>query len=417
MEPEREETTDTVVIGASAAGLATAACLRRAGVPFVLLEQSARVAPVWRNHYDRLHLHTPRGNSSLPYFGFASGTPRYPSRDQVVAYLESYAAHFQLQPRFGQRVRQIERDRKGGASAGWCVHTDDTTFFARNVVVATGVNRAPHLPDFPGSDRFGGPILHSCLYRNGDDWRGKRVLVVGMGNSGAEIALDLFERGAQSSLAVRSPVNVEPRDFLGLPIVVWALVLSVLPTGVADAIGRLVSRLSFGSLAALGLRQLPHGPIEQIRRHHRYPVLDVGTIARIRQGQIQVLPGIEAFAPGSVRFRDGRELPFDAVVMATGYRADLGSLLAPGLDVLHGDDDLPIASGSEALPGLYFCGFRPTPTGGLREMGREAKSIARSIVRARATAVSPRRLATASRSPAPLPAAAPPEAASSRTDR
>ncbi len=409
----REETTDTVVIGASAAGLATAACLRREGVPFVVLEQAARVAPVWRNHYDRLHLHTSRDNSALPHFGFPAGTPRYPSRDQVVRYLESYAANFQIAPRFGQRVLNIERS----PDAGWLVRTEDTLFRAHRVVVATGINRVPHLPEWPGSDRFGGPILHSCLYRNTDGLRGKRVLVVGMGNSGAEIALDLCEGGVQASLAVRSPVNVEPRDFLGLPIVTWAVVLSVLPTRVADAIGRLVSRLSFGSLAALGLRQLPHGPMEQIRRHHRYPVLDVGAIARIRQGRIQILPGIEAFTPGHVRFSDGRELPFDAVVLATGYRAELGSLLEPGLNVLQDPDALPAGHDLEARPGLYFCGFRPAPTGGLREMGREAKRIARSIARASAGAVSPRRLGTASRSPAPLPAVARPEAASSRTDR
>jgi indole-3-pyruvate monooxygenase len=412
----REENTDTVVIGASAAGLATAACLRRAGVPFVVLEQTARVGSVWRNHYDRLHLHTPRGNSALPHFGFPAGTPRYPSRDQVVAYLERYAAHFQIAPRFGQRVIEIGRGSDEVNGASWRVRTEDRVFQARRVVVATGVNRVPYLPEFPGSDRFGGPILHSCLYRNTDGFRDRRVLVVGMGNSGAEIALDLCEGGADVSLAVRSAVNVIPRDFLGLSIVLWAVVLRVFPARVADAVGRVVSRLAFGPLARLGLRPLPHGPVLQIQRHHRYPVLDVGTMARIRQRRIQVLPGVESFSPGHVRLSDGRELPFDAVVLATGYRADLRALLAPGLDALQGDDGLPVASGREVLPGLYFCGFHPTETGGLREMGREAKRIARSVVRSRASELSPRPLATPPRSPA-LPAAAPRGAAASRTDR
>jgi indole-3-pyruvate monooxygenase len=415
VEERREETTDTVVIGASAAGLATAACLRRAGVPFVVLEQTARVGSVWRNHYDRLHLHTPRGNSALPHLGFPAGTPRYPSRDQVVDYLERYAAHFQIAPRFGQRVLNIARQDGGG----WAVRTEDRTFRARRVVVATGVNRVPHLPEWPGSDRFGGPILHSCLYRNADGWRGKRVLVVGMGNSGAEIALDLCDAGADTSLAVRGPVNVIPRDFLGLSIVVWAIVLSIFPVRVADAVGRLVRRLSFGPLAALGLRPLPHGPVQQIRQHHRYPVLDVGTVTRIRQRRIRVLPGLQSFAPGQVQFSDGQQLPFDAVVLATGYRAELGALLEPGLDLLQGqgDDGLPRASGHELQPGLYFCGFHPTETGGLRELGIEARRIARGIARSRAGELSPRPLATPPRSPAPLPAAAPTEAASSRTDR
>ena len=415
-EQGRVESTDSVVIGASAAGLATAACLRRAGVPFVVLEQTARVGSAWRNHYDRLHLHTPRGNSALPHLGFPAGTPKYPSRDQVVDYLERYAAHFQIAPRFGQRVRGIEREE----DSGWRVHTEDRTFRAQRVVVATGVNRVPHLPEWPGSDRFGGPILHSCLYRNAEGWQGKRVLVVGLGNSGAEIAVDLCDAGADTSLAVRSPVNVIPRDFLGLSIVLWAIILSVFPAGVADAVGRLVRWLSFGRLSALGLRPLPHGPVAQIRQHHRYPVLDVGTMARIRQRRIRVLPGLQSFAPGHVRFTDGQQLPFDAVVLATGYRAELGELLPPGLKVLQDGDGLPLASGREVLPGLYFCGFHPTETGGLRELGIEARRIARGISRERrgpAAALSPRPRGTAPRSTAPLPPAAPPGATASRTDR
>ena len=141
----------TVIVGASAAGLATAACLQRHGVDYLLLEQGAQVAGRWRTHYDRLHLHTPRGLSGLPYRPMPPSYPRYPSRDHVVAYLEDYAAQLHLAPRFGQTVVSIE-PRNGG----WMICTPERAYRSRYVVIATGHARQPHRPSFPGLERFGG---------------------------------------------------------------------------------------------------------------------------------------------------------------------------------------------------------------------------------------------------------------------
>jgi cation diffusion facilitator CzcD-associated flavoprotein CzcO len=383
MSTEREEaqgaetgtTIDTIIVGASAAGLATAACLRKAGAPFVLLEQALQIAPAWRTHYDRLRLHTSKGLSGLPHHAFPRRFPRYPSRDEVVAYLEEYAERFALRPRFGQRVVAVQR-----SGDDWTTRTEQASYRSRNVVIATGHTRVPHEPRWPGLDRFGGPVIHSSAYRNARAWPGQRVLVVGIGNSGAEIALDLHENGAHVALAVRGPVNVIPRQFLGLPIVAWGIALGALPDAVGDAVSRVVSRLCFGRLDRIGLRAPPYGVITQIRRHGRLPVLDVGTLARIRRRQIAIRPDIESFAEGRVRFRDGADEPFDAVVLATGYRADLGafidaSVAAEALDPAG----LPARDKDEVLPGLFFCGFHASPGGMLRAIGREAKRIARRI--------------------------------------
>ena len=367
--------TNTVVIGASAAGLAAAACLARAKVPFELLEMGAAVGAAWRNHYDRLHLHTSKALSTLPYRAYPREVPRYPARAEVVAYLEDYARHFELRPRFGERVVSLRRD-----GDGWTTRTEGSELRSKNVVVATGYTRAPNRPTWPGLDGFGGPVLHSSEYKNGEEWAGRRVLVVGFGNSGGEIAIDLAEHGAVPSLSVRGAVNVIPRDFLGLPILAWGLALSILPLGLADAIAGLVARIAVGRLDRLGLAKLPYGPMIQIRRHGRIPLLDIGTVARIRRKEIAVLPGIESFAAGGARFAGGVARDFDGVVLATGYRPALAAFLETADGVL-GADGVPRASGAETLPGLYFCGFFVTPTGMFREIAREAKRIAAAIAR------------------------------------
>ena len=365
---------DTVVIGASAAGLATAAMLRTRDIEPVVLEQHAHVGHAWRTHYDRLHLHTSKGLSHLPGLRFGRDVPRYAARDQVVRYLERYAAHHGIAPRFGARVLRIRR-----AADEWRTETTHGAFTSANVVVATGFNQEPNVPTWPGEDAFGGKVLHSSAYRSGAAFRGRRVLVVGFGNSGGEIAIDLHEQGAFPTLAVRSPVNVVPRDLLGIPILAIGIVMSRLPPRLADAVGGGLVRLVVGDLESIGLRRLPYGVQQQIREHGRIPLLDVGTIALARQGAIAIRPGIERFTRSGVVFTDGRAEAFDAVVIATGYRPRVDGILEDAAAVLD-ERGLPRRSGgATALPGLYFCGFYLSPQGMLREIGAEAKRIARAI--------------------------------------
>ena len=362
---------DTLIIGAGPAGLASAACLRRRGGACIVLERGSTIGSSWQRHYDRLHLHTDARHSALPYLDFARSTPRYPSREQMITYLQRYAQHFDLAPRLGEEVCSVRR-----ADAEWITTTEKGDVYrSRNVVVATGYNTVPYIPSWPGQERFRAPILHSSDYRNGEPFRNQRVLVVGLGNSGGEIAIDLHEYGAQVAVAVRSAVNIVPRDLMGLPILTVSIALSRLPAHLADALSAPLLRFTVGDLSGFGLRKPDAGPITQIRQTGQIPLVDVGTVKLVRSGQIKVLGNIRSLNETAVTFEDGHSQSFDALVLATGFR--------PGIAFLHAAD-VPgrIGPGRERIggnDGLYFCGFFVSPTGMLRSIGMEARWIAETI--------------------------------------
>src|SRR5450631_968724 len=364
--------TDTLIIGASAAGLAAAACLRQAGGSFEILEATDVVADTWRHHYDRLHLHTPKSISALPGLKMPREWPRYPDRGQVVDYLEHYRARHRLNPHFGQEVTRLEH--RDGV---WVATTPTRQWTSRNVVIATGASRRPVRPSWPGMDSYRGQVLHSSEYQNGDPWTGRPVLVVGFGNSACEQAIDLVERGARPHLSVRSAVNVIPRDILGLvPVLQLGIVMQHLPPAVADVLAAPLVRLTVGDISKVGLRKLPYGPNTQIARTRHIPLLDIGTMKHIREGRIGVHGGIERFTEDGVVFVGGETLSVDAVVLATGYRPGLEGFLVQWQQVCDADG-IPRMSGRPTeLPGLYFCGQFVSPAGMLREIGIEARRIA-----------------------------------------
>jgi cation diffusion facilitator CzcD-associated flavoprotein CzcO len=219
---ENVPNTDAIVIGAGPAGLAVAASLQAKGLQAAILEKADSVGSVWRRHYDRLHLHTDRGHSALPGMSMPANFPHYPSRQQVVDYLEAYRAKFNLKPVFGARVSAVRRDGEC-----WRAEAGQNAWKAPIAVIATGWADFPRVPTWPGQDAFRGEILHSSAYRNPAAYAGKRVLVVGFGNSGGEIALDLAEAKIDATLAVRGPVRILPRDLLSLPILTWASLSSI----------------------------------------------------------------------------------------------------------------------------------------------------------------------------------------------
>jgi indole-3-pyruvate monooxygenase len=366
--------TDTLIIGASAAGLATAVGLTERGRQFEILEASDAVAASWRRHYDRLHLHTPKSASALPGLKMPTEWPRYVERQQVIEYLERYQSLHGLKPHFGQPVTRLER--QGGE---WVATTPTTQWRARTVVVATGANRQPVRPVWPGMAEYQGQVLHSSEYRNGDPWRGRPVLVVGFGNSAGEQAIDLLERGAQPHMSVRSAVNVLPRDVLGVvPVLQLGILMQHLPPGLADAMAAPMIRLTVGDIRKVGLRKLPYGPNTQMARDRHIPVLDIGTMEHIRAGRITIHGGIERFTPDGVIFADGTALAVDAVVLATGYRPGLEEFLVDWQQVCD-EQGVPASGQPTALPGLYFCGQYISPAGMLREIGIESRRIADHI--------------------------------------
>lgn len=370
-------TTPVLLIGAGPAGLAMAGRLHQAGLPYLLLEASDSLASSWRQHYDRVHLHTVKEHSHLPHRPFPPDYPRYVSRDQLVAYYEAYAREMGIHPRLGQRVTQLLRDPGGS----WVATTQTgETYQAPQVVLCTGINREPHMPTWPGMDQYGGRVLHSRAYRNGQPFAGQSVLVVGMGNTGAELAIDLHAHGARPALSVRGPVNIVLRDFLGRPTQKTSMLLKRLPNWLADAIARGVSRWSVGDLRPYGLERPDIAPNQQLRETGKTPVIDVGTVPLIKAGAVRVFPGIAHFTPTGVTFTDGRTEAFDAVVLATGYDPALARLLPQHAHILR-PDGLPPGCWSEAAPGLYFLGFDPFSSGILWGIYEDSARITAEIQR------------------------------------
>jgi cation diffusion facilitator CzcD-associated flavoprotein CzcO len=366
-------TSDAVIIGAGPAGLACAATMRATGLNVAVLEKADRVGAVWRHHYDRLHLHTDRNHSALPDMAMPPDYPTYPSRGQMVAYLESYAERFNIQPIFSVEVARIRRD-----GALWRAETPRGAFTAPIVVVASGIANSPYRPSWPGEEDYRGAAIHSSGYRNPAPYVGKRVLVVGFGNSGGEIALDLADAGIDVALAVRGPVQILPRDLLGFPILSWAILYRRLPARFVDIINAPILRLAVGNIESLGLRWAAKGPRQMVDEDGRIPLIDIGTLAKIRDGSIKIRGGIDCFVSDGVVFTGGTSEKFDMIILATGFRPDLRKLL-PDVDGVFDRHGMPRVTGRPTeAPGLYFCGQITSPTGQLREIGIEALRIADS---------------------------------------
>jgi cation diffusion facilitator CzcD-associated flavoprotein CzcO len=361
------------VVGAGPSGLAAAAALKERGADPLVLEAGPALGTAWRERrYDRLRLHTVRSLSGLPGLAIPKAYGRWVARDDFVAYLDDYARRFGLEPRVRSNVRRIERE--GGA---WRLELADGQLTSRRVVVATGFSNLPWLPDWPGRETFAGELLHSADYRSAEPFRGREVLVVGTGNSGAEIAVDLAEGGASRvRLAVRTPPNIVRRQRFGVPAQLVGIVFGKLPLRTRDPLGRLFRRLSVPDLAPYGL-PAPRAGFTQLVRTGTVPIVDVGLVDAVRAGRVEVVAAVERLAGERVLLADGAAVTPDVVVAATGFRpgleplvGHLGVLDERGLPVVHG------AATHPAAPGLHFAGIELTLAGLLRTAARDARAVA-----------------------------------------
>jgi cation diffusion facilitator CzcD-associated flavoprotein CzcO len=357
-----KEKTNILIIGAGPAGLATAGRLRKAGLPFTLLEASDRIADSWRRHYDRLCLHTVKELSALPHLPFPDDYPQYVPKELLLQYFEEYARHFEIKPVFQSKVTEIRKKE----NALWEVRLDSgDSYTAAQVVVATGFNRIPNIPHWPGEQAFSGEILHSRFYKNALPFSGKKVLVVGMGNTGAEIALDLSLKGVETWLSVRNEVVIVPRDVFGRPAQLTGKKLEKLPFGLGGRIANALRRFLFDDLKGYGLRISPQAPVKMLETTGKTPVIDIGTADQIRAGKIRVVPGISRFHNENVFFADDRSLPFDAVILATGYHPRLTDLIRGVGEILGRAEVPPSPIGAGSFEGLYFTGFDNFKLGGI----------------------------------------------------
>ena len=368
---------DVLIVGAGPGGLAIAGQLRERDVEFDIIEKGTRSGEAWHNHYDRLHLHTVRELSHLPGSPFPATFPRYIPKALLAEYYETYARERAITPQFKTELVSLER-----TDGRWHAATlDGPTFSATHVVLATGVNRVPNRPTYPGQETYTGNLLHSRDYRRPQPFTGGQAIVVGMGNTGAEIALDLCEHGIPTALSVRGPVNAIPRDVLGRPTHLTARTLGKLPPWLAGPIGSALQKLTVGDLAKYGIEAPEIAPIEQLRRYGKTPVVDVGTIRRIKRGDIAVFPAIAQFDHDTVTFVDGRSLNPDTVILATGYRPQITDFLE-NCDSLLDHNGMPAqVVGEGPYRGLYFTGFDNYQPGGvLGTIFLESERIADAIV-------------------------------------
>jgi putative flavoprotein involved in K+ transport len=370
-------TLDVVVVGSGPAGLATAAELTRRGLVVTVLERGDAVAARWRSRYDGLRVNTFRAYSHLPDARLPRAAGRYASLESFLAYLDDYARRNVLDIRVGVEAQRVERDDTGG----WRVLSSSREWSAPSVVVATGWDAEPRIPDWASGSPFAGQVLHTSDLKDLASFAGRRVLVVGAGNSGIDVAGLLVRAGAQVTMSMRTPPNVFPRDWLGLPLGPVTLMAEHLPARSADLAGRLIQSQAYGNLSRYGIPKAPTGFMTRFRRDGVNPAVDDGFISALKAGRATVMGEVERLLDDRASLITGAEVPADAVICATGYRRGLERLVGH-LDVLDDCGVPKFADGAPcdpALPGLYFAGFRVALSGSIRVAGKHARRIANAV--------------------------------------
>jgi putative flavoprotein involved in K+ transport len=341
---------DVIVIGGGQAGLATGYHLKRAGLKFAILEGTHQTAGSWPRYYESLKLFSPARYSSLPGLPFPGDPERFPCRDEVIAYLRNYAVYFDLPVVLNAHARQISRHD----SAFKVLTADDKQYRARGVIVATGSFNQPHLPILPSQDTFNGEILHSADYRQPETYRGKRVVVVGAGNSAVQIAAELATV-ANVTLSSRTPLKFRKQRILGRDIHFW--------------------------LRATGIDtlSLPHWKTAPSST----AVLDTGIYRKaIELGKPDHKLLFRRFTPDGVIWADGCHEAIDTVLFATGYAPNVDFLA--NLGALNHDGQPVQKAGIGTLAGLYFVGLsgqRSLSSATLRGVGADARYVITHLLR------------------------------------
>jgi putative flavoprotein involved in K+ transport len=358
-----------LIVGAGPAGLATAYELSRRGIPYRLFERGPSLGTSWVNAYDSLRLHTGRHMSTLPGFGYRRGTPLFPTRDDFVAYLRDYVDRASLRIETGSEVTELRRD--GDA---WIAKGSFADVPGRAVVMATGIMSNPVTPPIPGRESFSGKIIHSVAYRRPDEYRGTRVLVVGVGNSGGEIASELGAAGAEVTILVRRGANVVPRTIAGVPMQYLAAGLRRLPRDLRVRIASMVQRISESRHGPAVLPRPPWTPLDAV------PIIGFHLVEAIVAKSVSLQLGtIDHLDRSGAVFSDGTRREFDHIIMATGFAPALGPL---GTLVRRDDRGFALRTDnvtSADQPNLFFVGMRYDTTGAINNIKVDSQQVGRRL--------------------------------------
>jgi putative flavoprotein involved in K+ transport len=378
---------EAIVVGAGTAGLAAAFALGQRGFETLVIETSDAVGARWRSRYDELHLNSWRPMSKLQGKSMPRRTGRYPSRDDVVTYLDRFATRHRIRVQYHTALVGVQR-----AGSLWRLETSTQPMLARYLVIATGWDAVPESPQWPGRDTFLPELIHSSEFRTAREYRHKDVLVVGAGNSGIDIASHLVKAEARVAVSLRTPPNLASRQFFGIPgQPLLVLVTDHLPSTLADSIFSIAQRMTFGDLNRFGMARAPQGVYANYRNHGRSPAIDDGFVAALKHGVARVVAEVQRLDGSDVVLVDGTRLQPDAVICATGYRRGLEPLVGH-LGVLRPDGVPECHSGAPEHPNaprLYFCGLWGQFSGQIRLGPIHARRIARAAARDRRTTSQP----------------------------
>ncbi|TKY61836.1 indole-3-pyruvate monooxygenase YUCCA10 [Spatholobus suberectus] len=337
----QEEKERVIIVGGGPSGLSAAACFTKHSVPYIILEREDCFASLWKKYsYDRLHLHLRKQFCELPHKPFPPSYPPYVPKEQFLQYLDDYVSHFGIAPLCRRTVELAEYDEGSGK---WRVRARNgdsgevEEYCGRFLVVATGETSDPFVPEVEGLGSFPGKVLHSTGFASGKEFKDEHVLVVGSGNSGMEIALDLVNHGAKTSILVRSPVHILSREMANLGL----FLLKYLSLSTVDSVMVILSAIVYGDVTKYGVARPKEGPFYMKVKYGKYPVIDVGTYKKIKSGELKVLSAeIESVRGKDVLFKNGELHPFDSIVFCTGFKRSTNKWLK-GDDYLLNDDGLP----------------------------------------------------------------------------
>jgi cation diffusion facilitator CzcD-associated flavoprotein CzcO len=371
-----EQTDTVIVIGAGASGLAAAQALDARRIPVRILDRATRPGDAWYRRHPQLQLNTHRQLSALPGLAIPKSAGAYPARDSIIRYLGDYAARLDVPVDYGVEVTRID-----ASDGGWTIETDRRIYRARHVVVATGLERIPWIPDWPGRENYSGKLLHAADFGELENYRGKDILVVGAGNSGSDILNNLSRINTGRIWAsVRHGPVVFPKRLFGIPVQRLSPIFAVLPLRTADALLALTEFVAFGRLSRRGLRKHPDGGATRLVESGVSPAIDDGFVAALKAGKITVVPEVERFESAGLRLVDGRYLEPDVIIAATGYRTGLEAIL--GHTGLLDERGVPLIHGRQqqaGCRGIWFTGMRARLTGFFHLAGKTAAEITDAI--------------------------------------
>lgn len=366
------------IIGAGPAGLAVAYELSRRGLSYRLLDESDQLASSWRRRHPQLRLNTVRTFSHQPGWRIPRHYGRWVSRDDYIHYLEDYARRFSLKIELSTRVEGLAR-----IPGGWELRTTRAPIQTRNVVVCTGVNRAQRMPIIAGLESFDGIVRHSEDFGDAQQYHGRRVLIIGGGNSGFDVASHLARTPVKELvMSIRTPPSVAPKEIFGVPTHALAVLGRSLPQSLQDFNLRLTARLSLGDLSLIGIGRAPVGAYTRVANDGVTVAVDDGFLAAVRQGHARIVPEIVKVENIRALARDGQEVQPEVIICATGFTPGLERLIGH-LGVLDrfGYPTTIGAQSNPAHPGLWFLGLRGYIWGNMHEQRGQSRSLARAIAR------------------------------------